>query len=245
MIKNILIVTWNQDWHQCSNMLIPSISKFIPGANIKIVDTTFHTPSPIIAPSFSNITYEVLPAIQLLETLEPWKGDNHNEGWMYQQMCKLAGYKLFDSEFVVLDSELVILRKFDKWPTYCRLTASNTHFNKFIEYASARLNIDCEGHCFLEPCVPYILDPKILKEIVSTFGSFAELYKWFSTHSEPSEFILYDLFKYRKDLQQDINNQNIHESPVIQFIIDNKPYVLDSRYDFALINRDTYRNFGK
>jgi hypothetical protein len=232
MIDNILIITWKTDWDQCCESLIPSISKNIEYSNVKLViDDRVHLPetSP---PSFENIKLDVIYASQLLE-----RNLHHSDpGHLIQQLCKLAGYKIFNKEFVAIDSEIEILRPINTWKFYER--NRDTYFKNFVDSVNDRFQIKNTDHYPLLPQTPYTLNPKILRKIVSEFGSFDRLFDWFIQQDNPSEFILYDIYKYRKypqiegDRKKGIQIQHIFKYP----------YTLDpDSYDIATVDRHAWK----
>lgn len=238
MIKNILIVTFNEDWDQCRESLLPSISKYVPGAVVKVVDNSLKGPL-ISVPSFDNIFCERISVFDLLSEFTTIPGAESRikvHGSITQQLCKLSGYKLFDSPFVVIDSEIEVLRELSDWPTQGR---SQEHFFKeFTTKAAKELWINDSKHNYLLPQVPYILDPKVLEGLISAFGSVNECFGWFVKQSYPSEFMLYDLFKHKDNPQPRIHSRTTESS--IQYV-NSYPYQLDHKcYDLALVHRDAW-----
>ena len=247
MTKNILIVTHLPDWDQCRLSLLPSIDRFVPGSCVVVIDNSlnYQKISCNDIPKFSNITCELLSAAELLENYcFVWsnKDTKIGYGWFRQQLCKLSGWKIFEHDYVALDSEIKILRPLTQWPRKSRLGGNK--FLAFTERCREIFKIENNEHIVALPQVPWVFKPEILKDIFSEFTSSKAFYDWFVSNPYPSEFILYDLFEHKDHANTQLTLRPM-ESSRIQYIFD-YPYSLDpDHYDFALIDRDSWKTANR
>jgi hypothetical protein len=241
MTKNILIVTHQPDWDQCFGCLLPSINKFLPDACVRIVDNTI--PVSVIKDISDqfDISCQVVSADWLLDGYDfhcvERSGMKHSDGWFRQQLCKLTGWKLFDSSFIVLDSELEIIRPITSWPE--RIRVHQNYFNEFIDSCYRQLQIAKSGHITALPQVPWQFDPEILLKLVKEFKTQFDFYDWFVAHNCPSEFVFYDIYQYRFDPQSCETFLPV-ESNVVQYIFDIDMKKNSQKYDFALLDRSLW-----
>lgn len=238
MIKNILIVTYDRDWQQCSVGLLPSISRFLPDATVKIIDNSF-TPN-IQLPKFANISCQLITAKKLLGDCvfkyNPKSGQGY--GWLRQQICKIMSYKLFDHEFVAIDSELEILRNFIQWPERSR--SRHNVFDGFADSVKLKFNIN-NAHRAASPIYPWIFDPKISQNLLEEFDNNNDFVKWFTSHEYPSEFVLYDIYQHRNSPCTHYTTETV-ENSAVQYVFQNS-YKLDkNRFDFAIVDRSVWKS---
>jgi hypothetical protein len=247
MTKNILIVTYQLDWDQCLGCLLPSINKFLPDACVRIVDNTI--PAPMPAPVIKDISdrfdisCQIVSADWLLDGYDFYRikrsRQTHSDGWFRQQLCKLSGWKLFDSSFIVLDSELEIIRPITAWPERIR-----EHRRQFVEFSDScrrRFQIAESGHIIALTQVPWQFEPEILLDLVREFKTQFDFYDWFIAHDYPSEFVLYDIYQYRYNPQSCATIRPF-ESNMVQYIYDIDTKKNSQKYDFAILDRSIWRH---
>lgn len=113
---------------------------------------------------------------------------NLSDGWLSQQLIKLYFSKYAECPYIVLDSKNFFTRPIAEIKQNFR-----TSFNNF----KTTQNV-LGFNTYVPPCTPYVIDPNITKQFVDD-----EFEDWFFNLPEPSEFLVYDYYVQKNNLNQE------------------------------------------
>lgn len=209
-MNQVLVVTCNRDrWLfliQCKSM-----GKFLDPCTINIVINETHSQS-WIAWFTNNCKKYLANHLVTIYTHEDFFDDldfsivhKTQEGWVTQQIFKLAFALKTSSEYMVLDSKNWFVRKTNLLEIYPRLRRWKDHnytFNKFVDSCNANFNL-AEETAYRPAITPYKFNPDIVKKLFLTFGGVNKFMSWFVSFRDPSEFIVYDLYAQSIGQEQD------------------------------------------
>ena len=197
LCKNIVIVTCEQDWAQCRNLL-DSIDFWLSGFKVVVVD---NTPEPInLKYAMTNNSLRLMTWSELIPN-RIMHTPTYDNGWVSQQLIKLQAHQLFNNHYVVLDSTSVILKSVVEWPRdLCPVYPKQDHkFYKFYKAAYRLLGFK-QAHsvaCSQSPVIFECIQVKLLLELWPNWKSFEE---WFCSFQCPSEYWLYDLWLQKQGI---------------------------------------------
>jgi hypothetical protein len=190
MISNIVIVCPINHWEQCQ-FLLNSIDRHLKDFNVYLIDNTVIPSLPTYNLRNNKLTQLVWSDIVPTRKLACKKSE---DGWIVQQLIKLAVHTLFENEsYVCLDTKNIILSSLDEWPvdTFASIPPSHQSFSKF--YNSVCTIFDF-APAVIPPQTPYELDALAVKELIEYFGGWDQFQEWFTSFHYPSEFMLYDIW---------------------------------------------------
>jgi hypothetical protein len=155
-----------------------------------------------------------------------------NSGWKTQQLFKLLFALKTHTPYVVLDSKNWFIK-----PTTESDFVKRTRRIKpdAIDMMADALQLfDLQEVLPTRPEItPYIVDPVVVKGLLSKFDSIESFCKWFVQYNQPHEFVLYDLYAQAAGYETDTGYERI---PYKNFWHDEKDLTLNTIKQF-LINQ--------
>jgi hypothetical protein len=198
LTKNVVIVTHDNDWHQCTKLL-ESIDFWLENLNVILIDNNPH-PGNVRFVMLNN-HLKIVPWSDLIPR-RVMSTETYDNGWVCQQLLKLAACKFFTNDrYVILDSKNIILRDLTQWPRDLMpiMPRSETLYDF---YTCTQDLFGLKNRKIINPQAPYEFDCNRVKELLAFWPSWDEFEEWFCSFQRPSELILYDLWLQRLHMSE-------------------------------------------
>lgn len=199
-MDQLLVVTCNRDrWQfllQCK-----SIGKFLSPCKVTIIINQYpavewqewfdnHCRIHLLKHEVCVLTYEdFLPDFSFVLS-------RGIDGWVTQQILKLAFALKTEQDYLVLDSKNWFVRSCnlnDFTKRTRKASDHNPNFNPIHQDCCQRWSLDT-ATSYRPAITPYHINPDTVKRLFKDFGGIDNFMSWFVKFKNPSEFIVYDLF---------------------------------------------------
>jgi hypothetical protein len=142
-----------------------------------------------------------------------------DRGWISQQLIKLAGHKVFNGDYVCLDTSNIILSSFEssEWPVD-RWAIVPAQSHKFYDFYSAAVQLLGVEHLpVLQAQTPYIFNSNHVASMLNLWPDWDSFESWFTNFSRPSEFWLYDLWLQKCGISTHLVSDHYIQQPLLCF----------------------------
>jgi hypothetical protein len=243
MTFNIVIVSPIEHWAQCK-VLLDSIDRHLVAHRVYLIDNT---------PSLGLPKYKLknnhLHQIPWSDLIISRTRKNHTieNGWITQQLLKLAVYQLFKSEtYVCLDTKNIVLSNIINWPVDNFPGVPHPYHDFYKFYNSTCKLFELDHRSVKPPQTPYILNSHVVSNMINFWGSWDMFQDWFTDFTHPSEFWLYDLW-CQKNRVIHVRSLDNYEPTILHLyrIHDWKKFLnskSDKKYEMASIWRPVWEH---